>query len=165
MGVALLLGVASCKPSEKSYREAYERTIDARRGAESEYLDSAALAAMQMQGRPQTLIVGADTLHYRVVRVSPARDAGSDAAPGRFCVVTGRFRQIFNAKEMRQRLIAAGYDGALIVRSAEPAYYVAAISVETPEEALSGLRKVADDARLGVKSPFPWVLTPANRTF
>ncbi len=80
----------------------------------------------------------------------------------RYNVVVGQFRQVFNAKQMRERLISGGYDSAMIVHTREPLYYVVTATASTPEEILQEWRKVTGDKNLVLKSPMPFILSPSH---
>lgn len=160
--LAVLLAITAlggCKPSEKSYREAYETAVSGRRDAEREYLDSTALARLNRVGRPQRYAVGSDTLEAMAEVVSLARGIEQPGATlSRFGVVTGSFRQIFNAKEMLARLQGLGYSRAAVVQTSEKRYLVTAEWEDSASTALEALRRVGKDTRLGLKTPYPWVI-------
>ncbi|MCM1110541.1 MAG: SPOR domain-containing protein [Clostridium sp.] len=157
---ALILG-AGCKPSEKHYRAAYEAARQ--KQEETGGIDSTIYSAMRPQGRGSIVIAGADTLTVQTVAIGYPKDSGADASTVlRYNIVVGQFKQIFNARQMRQRLIGAGYEGALVVNTREPLYYVVAVSCATPEEAAAALKRISGDKSLTLREPFPWVLTPAH---
>ena len=69
---------------------------------------------------------------------------------------------MFNARQMRQRLIDSGYESAMIVNTREPLYYVIAVTAATPEEALAAWQRVTADKNIVLRSPLPFILQPAR---
>lgn len=155
--LACLAVVASCKPSEESYRQAYE----AAKNRDTDVIEETIYNKIRQRARPQQIVVGADTLDYRVEGVTLTGDDGAiRQRVKRYNVVVGQFKQIFNARAMTEAITSRGYDG-FIVNTAEPLYYVVAVTCETPEEALAALNRVKADSTLILRSPCPWVLRPA----
>lgn len=157
--LALMAALSACKPSEKNYRQAYERTLEGR--GEGDYLDSTIYNKFRAQGRPAFVTVGSDTLHYRIERIGYTKGEGATpATAARYQLVVGQFKQIFNAREMRKRMIEGGYKNAFIIQTGEPLYYVAALSEPNAADALKALDTLRTRRDLGVREPFPWVLVP-----
>ncbi|MCM1337320.1 MAG: hypothetical protein NC187_00030 [Candidatus Amulumruptor caecigallinarius] len=159
--IATLLG--ACKPSEKSYREAYETAVSKRKAAESEYLDSTVQASLQQLGRPEVYAVGSDTLrcHADVVTVATGKELpGGSLRP--FYVVAGSFKQVFNAKELLKRLQAHGHLTATVLLSRDRRYLTAVPCGATATGALDTLRSISWDTGLGLRAPYPWVLRATN---
>lgn len=166
--IALTLGAlcvaaafTGCKTTEKNYREAYEMAKD--KQTQTGGVDSTIYANLRKQGKPAVIAVGGDSLVYRTVTIGFPKDCGaSHETVKRYNIVVGQFKQIFNARAMRQRLLDGGYDGALVLQTREPLYYVVATSVATPEEALAALKRVKADGSLSLRDPMPWVLRPSH---
>lgn len=158
--LALAAAFTACKPSEKNYRQAYERTLEGR--GDGDYLDSTIYNKFRVQGRPAFVTVGADTLHYRIERIGYTKGEGATpSTAARYQLIVGQFKQIFNAREMRRRMIDGGYKNAFIIQTGEPLYYVAALSEANAPDALKALDKLRSRKDLGVRDPFPWVLVPS----
>lgn len=159
---ALLLIVAvSCKTSEENYRAAYEAAVEHRQ--ESSGLDSTIYGRIRNSATRSALNVGGDSLPLRAEYIGYTEGGGSSRENvKRYNIVVGQFRQVFNAKQMRQRLIDDGYDSAMIVNTREPLYYVISQTVATPEEALAAWRRVKNDTSIVLRSPLPFVLRPAH---
>lgn len=158
-----LLGsvVAGCKTTEKNYRDAYE--MARARTEENGGIDSTIYSRFRPQGKGSTVAVGNDSLTFTTVTIGYTENCGATPETlGRYDVVVAQFKQIFNAKAMRSRLIDNGYENAMIVHTREPLYYVIAVPCATPAEALEALRRVESDSRLSLRQPFPWVLRPAH---
>jgi len=161
--IALLIAIAvtSCKTSEENYRRAYEAAAEQRR--ESTGLDSTIYSRIRNSAVSSYLVVNGDSMPMRREYIGYTDGGGSSRENvKRYNVVVGRFRQVFNAKQMRQRLIDGGYDSAMIVHTREPLYYVISATASTPEATLEAWRKVTGDKNLILKSPLPFILSPAH---
>lgn len=157
----IALGAISCKTTEENYRKAYEAASAQQR--ESTGLDSTIYGRIRNQAVTSRLTVGGDSLPLRREYIGYTDGGGSSRENvRRYNVVVGQFKQVFNARQMRQRLIDGGYEGAMIVHTREPLYYVIAASVPTPDEALAAWRRITSDRSLVLKSPLPFILTPAS---
>ncbi len=157
--LACLAVVASCKPSEESYRQAYE----AAKNRDTDVIEETIYNKIRQRARPQQIVVGADTLDYRVEGVTLTGDDGAiRQRVKRYNVVVGQFKQIFNARAMTEAITSRGYDG-FIVNTAEPLYYVVAAACSTNEEALRLLQEVEKRKDIPMKDPYPLVVCPARK--
>lgn len=160
---AVLAGMAvtSCKTTEENYRKAYEVAAEQKR--ENAGIDSTIYGRIRNSATTSRLVVGTDSLPMRKEYIGYTDGGGSSRDNvKRYNIVVGQFRQIFNAKQMRQRLIDGGYDSAMIVHTREPMYYVITSSVSTPEEALAAWQRVNNDKNIVLRAPLPFVLSPAH---
>jgi len=158
MFAALLLG--GCKTSESNYRAAYEV---AKQKKNDSAVDSVTLAKIARTDLPQETTLEGVKLPMRTFPIGYAKDGGaSREVVKHYNVVVGQFRQIFNAKAMRERLMAAGYGGAFVLNDRDQNYYVVAASCATPLEAAEALEKVRKDPTISLKEPLPWILRPAH---
>lgn len=155
------LALGACKTTQENYQRAYETAV-AKRG-DSSGLDSTIYGRVRTQARMSKLAVGADTLDLRTEALGYTEGGGASRETlKRYNVVVGQFKQVFNARQMRERLIGAGYDGAIIVHTREPLYYVVAGSVETPAEAATLTDRVKADKSIVLRKPLPFLLRPAH---
>lgn len=154
--LALTVFVSSCKTTESNYREAYDKAKTLR---ESE--DSEVIAQIEKERAPVDMVVGADTMRYRKEFVTITPNGGGNGTIKRYNVVVGRFRQVFNAKSMRERMEKLGYD-SYVIENGEPAYFVVVFSSDSREEAAVKFREVVGEKRIVFNPPFPWVLEPAR---
>lgn len=157
----LVVLLSACKTSEENYRKAYESAKEQQREATG--IDSTIYGRIRNSAAQSVLVVGGDSLPVRREYVGYTPDGGSTRDNVlRYNVVVGQFRQLFNAREMRQRLVNQGYDGAMIVNTREPLYYVIASTASTPEDAQAAWHRVMTDPSLVLRSPLPFILTPAR---
>lgn len=156
-----VLALVGCKTNENNYRQAYEAAV-AQRNDESG-VDSTIYAKIRNSARTSDLVVGNDSMPMRAEYIGYTENGGaSRETVKKYNVVVGQFKQVFNARQMRQRLIAAGYDSTFIVHTREPLYYVVTATCSTPEEAFKAFQKVKSDKDLVLRAPVPFILRPAH---
>lgn len=156
-----ILVLSGCRTTEKNYREAYERTL-ARDSSRTDF-DETVYGRYRRDIREVPVFTESDTVNSRLVKVEITPDGG--AIPEnlkQYCVVVAGFKQLFNARSMRERLVDAGVPGAFVVQTREPFYYVVAGSFSAFPDAIALLR------RMEQKPPFrlpekPYLLTPENQ--
>ncbi|MDE5751098.1 MAG: hypothetical protein K2H88_00495 [Duncaniella sp.] len=150
-----------CKTTEANYRQAYEAAVTHRE--ESTGLDSTIYSRIRNSARTSCLVVGADSLPVRTEYIGITKDGGLEKNDlRRYSVVVGQFKQIFNARQMRERLVGSGYTGTFIVQTREPLYYVAVATSDTPADILAEWKRVTTDDGLVLRAPLPFVLVPAH---
>lgn len=153
--VALLLLVVSCKTTEKNYREAYEL-------AKETTQDSTMLRLIEKEQSPSMTMVDGESVNLRKEYVSVVTEDGTTKEVlKQYNIVVGRYRQIFNARSMQTRMRSLGYD-AFVIQTREPTYFVVVYSSDLIKDISSKIKEVQADKRIVVKSPFPWVLEPAQ---
>lgn len=153
----LMLVLVSCKTSEKNYREAYELA----KGGETiqDTLIANLIAADQA---PVDVEVAGGIMKMRKEFVSIVKDDGVTIDMlKRYNVVVGRFRQLFNARSMSKRMASLGYQSFVVV-DRTTSYFVVAASTDLQEDALKLYNDILSENRVVYKSPFPWVLEPAQ---
>ncbi len=161
-GACLLLLTASCKPTEKNYREAYEKTMT---GRADSALDGTIYGDMRRNMQHEIGNVKADGRQASIVSVHVKITEGAgakDAKLRKYCVVAGQFKQLFNAKSMCERMAANGYPNAFVMQTGEPDYYVAAASYDEMKAATDMLSRLSRDANLKLKDPMPMLVQPAQ---
>lgn len=157
----LALTAVSCKTTEANYRNAYETAVEQRQ--QSTGLDSTIYGRVRRQAITSHLVAGTDTMPLKKEFIGYSENGGASRENVlRYNVVVGQFKQIFNARQMRQRLIDAGYIDAMIVHTREPLYYVLAGTSSTPEETRALWQRVISDKSIVLKDPLPFILTPAH---
>ncbi len=161
-GAMLLLTATmnSCKTSEENYKAAYEIA----KQHDNEGLDATVYANIRNEARNNNVTVGSEKMPVRTEYVSIVSDQAPEGAqlmPRN--IVVAQFKQLFNAKSLRQRLIANGYPDALIIQTREPLYYVVAAACSTNEEALRLLQEVEKRKDIPMKDPYPLVVCPARK--
>lgn len=156
IAVASLAVLSACKPSEENYRKAYEATV-AKNGKKT-VEGTVYNRYREMQRTAQIALADGDTISVRHENVTLTKDGGGSAeTAGEYNIVVARFKQIFNAKAMSERLTSMGYS-PFIVQTREPLYYVVAATCATPAEAAEQLRRISSDSRLSFQAGCPWVL-------
>ncbi|MDE5685779.1 MAG: hypothetical protein K2I26_04390 [Paramuribaculum sp.] len=156
----LLLGFAACKTTEANYKAAYDAAREKQLTG-----DSLIDFGLTDQQRPKNMVFGADTLPVRTEYIGYTKGGGADSDKSvvkRFCVVVGRFKQVFNAKSMRERLMSSGYGNALVLHNNMKEYYVIANTSDNPHTASLMLDSVRADGSLVLKAPYPYILQPGH---
>jgi len=156
----ILIGSSACKPTESNYRSAYL-------AAKEMQLTGDSLTDVQLlnQQRPRPVVFGSDTLPMRTEYIGYTKDGGADSdktVVKRYCVVVGKFKQVFNARSMRQRLMQSGYHRALVLHNQLKDYYVIANTTADPHIARLMLDSVLADPGLTLKPPYPYILRPGH---
>lgn len=159
--LAIMLSVAGCKTSEKNYREAYERAIEGKGNLDP--ADSTVYTRYRREMKENQAVVNGDTITVYTQHVAVTENGGGiKESLKRYNVVVGKFKQVFNARSMRERLAGNGYSGSFVVHTREPYYFVIAGSFSDPEEAISLLKKIDCDGIAGIKVQRPFLLEPAQ---
>lgn len=155
------LALASCKTTEENYRQAYEKTIAARQQAEP--IDSTVYGRVRNQAAVRTVETasGRVRIESRLVRV--ADGCGLPEQLKRYNAVAGQFKQLFNAKSLRNRIADNGYPGAIVVETSEPYFYVVAASFADIEQAAACVAQLQNEAPAWLKEPCPFVLDATAR--
>lgn len=151
----------ACRTTEANYRQAYERTVAAR--AEQDSLDNT-IYGHERRKMGETKVrtsAGETTVKTQFVRV--ADGCGLNENLHRYNAVVGQFKQIFNAKSMRERLIDAGFPATIVVETAEPYYYIAIGSFNTVDEAAEALDKYRTSGCAIGNAKEPFVLDATAR--
>lgn len=153
--------LVGCKTNENNYRQAYEAAVAQRQ--EESGLDSTIYTKMRNSGRVADLVVDGVAMPMRSEYIGYTENGGaSRETVKKYNVVVGQFRQVFNARQMRQRLMESGYDSTFIVHTREPLYYVVTSTCSTPEEVLKAYQKVKLDKNIVLHEPLPFILRPAH---
>ena len=152
-----------CKTTEANYRQAYEKAIAARDS--SDHIDTTIYGQIRRQFNEQAVVtVSGDTVSVRVMHVRVTPDGGGIAENlHRYNVVAGQFKQLFNARSMRNRMADNGFPGAFVVETAEPYYYVVASSHNTAAEASAALKSILQADAIRMKEPCPFILDATTR--
>jgi len=160
MAFIAVFALQACKTSEANYRAAYEAAKA--KQADDGGVDSTVYAAIKREAVPEVATADGDSVRMKTefVKVTEGPDTMPVFAYG---VVVGQFRQVFNARAMRARLIGQGYAGALVLETREPLYYVVAVQAATLDAASVELRKISGDKQLVLREPLPWILKAAGR--
>lgn len=132
--VALLLGAAACKPTEKNYREAY---VAAKEGLYKPTEDMGAPILLQNDDW-QIRVVGGDSVWVGLGRVS------SDAVKDRcFTLAVADFRVVTNANSYARDLKARRHN-AFVAGDGRDHWYVMVDTFPSVEAAARGARRFRD---------------------
>ena len=162
--LGLLAIMASCKTTEKNYREAYDRTVAA--PADSTRLDfeDTIYGAQRRSIREVAMRSGEDTVMTKVQRVAMTVESvqGREIVMSRYNVVVGEFKQEFNACSMCERLVNLGYPSAFVVNNVEPYYYVVIGTCDKLADAVALCKQVSQKPPFALKQGLPYILQAAQ---
>lgn len=158
--VLAVLNFTACKTNEANYRAAYEVA----KNKLTETGDSATTAQLRNSDLPRPIIANGDTLMAVTKSVAFAKDSpGSPESMARYCVVVAKFRQMFNAKSMAERIAQQPlWRDAFVLKDRGGYYYVIAASTAAPERALELIEAAQKDSSMVLRSPYPYLLRPAH---
>lgn len=161
IGVAAAAAVAatSCRTTEANYRAAYEKAVAGRDSLTA--IENTIYGRHRRNASTSLSVVGNDTVEMISTRVRVTEGGGGineNLKP--YSVVVGQFKQLVNAKSLRERLADAGYPGAFVVETAEPYYYILLSSFPTRAEAVKACAEVAADRNfpIALREGMPMVL-------
>ncbi len=160
VGVAFSVIMAGCGTNEANYKKAYDKAQE--KGADG--IESTIYNRIRERKQEERIVTEGDTVAVVSEYVTAVKEAGFDAGDlHKYNVVVGQFKQLFHAKSMRGRMASAGYDGAIIVATGEPLYYVVALSSESLVEVKAVADSLAKSSPVKLGEGFPWILRAANR--
>lgn len=155
--------LTSCKPTEKNYREAYQKAV-ADNDREVTDFENTIYNRYRSQARDVAMKVGNDTVNTRMIRVKVTPEGGGiNEWLHKYSVVVGEFKQRFNANSLRSRYVDEGYPRAFLVENAEPYYYVLVGSSDNLKDMVALCDSVARTSKLPLKAGFPYILQSPDR--
>ncbi|MCM1033988.1 MAG: hypothetical protein NC405_09615, partial [Odoribacter sp.] len=134
-GCVMAMTFVSCKTNEANYRAAYEAVKE--KTENDSGIDGTIYERIRKESVKSRTIVGNDTIPTMIVAVKCVPGVSGPADVKQYNIAVSQFKQVFNAKSLMDRLRAEGYDSATLVVTAEPLYYVIAVTTSSPEEAAS----------------------------
>lgn len=156
-----LLLTVSCKPTESSYKAAYDAVKEKQKG-EGPTEGTIYNRFRDRVVADEVISESGDTASVRVEAIAFVQDGGMTRGDmKRYNVIVGGFKQVFNAKAMRDRLAGMGYE-TFVVSTAEPLYYVGAVTTDSVDSAIDVLRKIGKEDELRLRPPYPFILQPAH---
>lgn len=158
----LVPALFSCKTTEANYRATYEKTMQGRE--ESQDLDSTIYGANRRVMSEATISTSNGNIDVRRQRVRLTNGtAPSQDALKQYCVVVGQFKQLFNAKSLRDRIAGLGYHEAFVVETSEPYYYIVAAAFNDAAQAAAAMKDIEAKAPITMKKPLPFILEAVGR--
>lgn len=162
--VTLLLAGVACKPTEKNYRQAYEKAQQkARDGLTDEQYEQ-----MMLESLPPYLRTETDSIRYFTENVmwqySPASvNEGKEVRAAHYNLAIGKYGMLTNAKAHADRLAAEGWQ-AVVLRNGAPTYFVIAAMSENPDSIADAAHRYRKAYPQGVVALHePMALIPQGR--
>lgn len=154
----LAITLNACKTTEANYRDAYEKAM----AKQTDTGDSLTTSQLRQAQSPRLQMIAGDTLPVMTFAISKNVDGGSSEGIKKYCIVVGRFKQVFNARSMCERLAASGYPEACVVHDSMNYYFVIATSTNNPVEVKTMHSRCTEDSALVLRDPYPYVLRPTH---
>lgn len=149
--------MTACKTSEANYRRAYERAVDGRDSLDA--IENTIYGSHRRAMGSREVVIAGDTAEIFSQHVSVTEGGGGIRESLRpFNVVVGRFKQLFNATSMRNRLADAGYPDVFVVETAEPFYYIVLSSHSDAASAVKAMKEIPASFPMPLKAPLPFIL-------
>ncbi|MCH5347299.1 MAG: hypothetical protein J1E63_09325 [Muribaculaceae bacterium] len=156
-----LLALSACKTTEANYRAAYESAVAGRQG--SSPLEGTIYNQFRQNATTRQFRVGNDTIGVRFENIGFPSDGGATRDDMlHYNIVVGGFKQIFNAKAMRDRLNDTGDYNAFVVNTREPLYYVVAFTTDSLELAGQHLDTILQSPPFPMRDGYPFILQPTH---
>ncbi|MDE6715010.1 MAG: hypothetical protein K2J74_00830 [Muribaculaceae bacterium] len=155
LAVTLPLMAVGCKTTEQNYRNAYLTAKESQR----QKADSDADNRIEAERNGIPTKVGDIMVPIKAGYFSEVEHTDESGTPARFSVVVGQFKQIFNARMFRNRLIENKCK-AYILRDGSGEFYVVARGFDSIDEATKYIADI--NKNLPVKVPIePFVIKNA----
>lgn len=123
-----ILNVVSCKPNQELTKSAYEKAMEAAVNKPTITADTPTDGAIT---EIQPMVTQSTVARERNESVKVLENG----TISHYSIVVGSFKQLTNAKSLRNRLIDDGYTKAVVAQNAQGMYRVIACSFDTREEA------------------------------
>lgn len=153
--IIVAISLTGCHTNEKIWADSAGKVTN--KMQQTGGIDSTVYAKIRKEARPSVVKVGNDTMALVTQSIYLSADQPY-AQLKRYNIVVGQFKQLFNARSMRERLYAAGYVNPYIVETTEPLYYVVAEGCDELHQAYGLLHKVIKENAVTMKDPFPYVI-------
>ena len=154
LAATLLMLLTACHSNEANYKAAYDKA----RAKQSETIGEEDRLRIEAERKRHIEVVGGDSVRIVPIFTNVTDDSASVAH--RYNVVVGQFKQVFSARNYRDRLRDDKAPEAFLLYSAgrDPRYYVIALTSDDKAVAADFCATAAQ--RLGIKvlEPEPWIL-------
>lgn len=156
--VVALAGFTSCKSNEANYRAAYDITRERQR--EMAGVDEGTYTRIEAERTANTAVIMGDSVRMITAYVDIVDGTRADIKP--YNVVVGEYKQLFNARSFRNRLVNNGH-GSYVVKDSENVYYVVVEGFETSIDAAEFLGRVYEEVKIKIPIEKPWILSLPTR--
>jgi hypothetical protein len=161
IAIALASLFVGCKTTEENYRQAYEKAISGRNND----IDTTLYGNFRRELKEQGVITtSGEKIAIRTAALSLVDANESSTTLKKYSVVVGQFKQVFNARSMRDRLKAVGFNQAEVIQTAEPFYYVITSTHNKVESADSAMQALSTK-QLPIKltDPMPFIISNSRK--
>lgn len=153
--IAIVMALTGCKTSEANYRAAYEVAKE-KRTQEIDAMTDASLAKAEM---PQMQAIGETDMPVITLRLyAVAAEGANSVVPKLYSVAVAKFKQLFNARSLCQRLREGGLESAFVTMDREKNYYVITGTTSNEKEVVAIMSETESNNVFKAKTPFPSVI-------
>ena len=156
LALMALMMFTSCHTTEENYRASYE--LAANKTKEGVGADT--YAKIVAEQRRNTDVVNGDSV--RIVAHFVGLIDVEKAQTKRYNVVLRGFKQVVNARSMRDRLIKEGHNAYVLYYEKEKLYYVIIEAFDTREGAADFLHNAKSRVKMNVPLDNLWILEKIN---
>ena len=157
--MVMTAALTGCRTTEANYRAAYEKAKNHRN--EWNGIDGTVYDAIRREAAPARMTIDGVSIPAKTVRVK-AEDTRETVKKGGRYLIAAQFKQIFNARSMRDRLKTMGWPDATILSTAEPLYYVAASAPDSDAGVVADFKRLSAEPPMTLGEDFPWLLIVAQ---
>ena len=143
-GLAFLISLSACKPTEKGYQAAYDAAKNKREASISDLGVDLPAGAFQEVDGPQLKTVDGVQVYVLNERLKP--ETFFTELPGNYNVAIGKYKMITNSKKQAEELRKGGYE-AFVAKTSKDVYYTVASSFATLEEAVKFYQELQKDKK------------------
>ncbi|MGM9803226.1 MAG: SPOR domain-containing protein [Muribaculaceae bacterium] len=154
--VVALLTLTSCHTTEENYKASYDKAVEKAR----EGVGADTYAKIVAEQTRNTDVVNGDSVRI-VARFVGCIDVSPEQTR-RYNVVLRDFKQVVNARSMRDRLIAEGHGSYVLYYAKDKLYYVVIDAYDTREEAAELIRDAKKRVKMNVPLDKLWILEKQN---
>ena len=151
VAVTLMALLASCHTTEENYKQAYDKAVEKTRQNRGMDWDE-----KQAERSRANYEIDGDSIRLLRYRFSVVDDGAQVAH--KYSVVTGEFKQKFNALNMRNRYKEEGHASYVVYNSKETTYFVVVEGFDDVAVAAAFIRIMDKKTKVKTAIPRPWVL-------
>ena len=154
--ITLLFALSACHTTEENYKASYDKAVEKTK----EGIGADTYAKIVAEQNRKTDVVNGDSVRI-VPRFVACIDIAKDQTK-RYNVVLRGFKQVVNARSMRDRLIKEGHNSYVLYYEKEKLYYVIIEAFDTREGAAEFLHNAKSRVKMNVPLDNLWILEKIN---
>ena len=137
VALAAMLGATSCKTSEKNYKAAYD-VAKAKNVERNKLNDDELFDKIEKEKNATNATINGEDVRMETMRVTITD--GMPEQVRKYNIVAKEFKQVFNARSLRDRLKEEGHDSYVVFEGSNKFYYTIVRGFDNPTEAMEFVR-------------------------